>query len=454
MAVANLHQHQTHHVVSVSSLMPAAVCSTPAQGSKSFSGLLEVTHKYGPCSPLKKRNAKIPTLRQILIDDQTRVNSIHSKISNKEPLVDSKVSLPAKSGDSIGTANFLVEIGVGTPKQNFAVIFDTGSELTWIQCQPCSGQCYIQQDPYFNSSASSTYSNIPCVSNACSQLQSTGYAQPSCTTNCLYEVNYLDKSYSKGDFATDTLTLSSSDVFPNFKFGCGQDNKGPFLLGSADGLLGLGRSQISMVSQTAQTYGKLFSYCLPPTTTSTGFLAFGKQAGSSSSTPFQYTPLLTNSNHPSFYFLTMTGISVNGQSLSIPESVFTTSGTIIDSGTVITRLAATAYSALKSAFRQAMSKYPTAPPPYSLFDTCYDLSGYNTVDLPTIVLHFGGGSELNVDQSGILFGENSSLFCLAFAGNLDDTTVAILGNTQQQTFEVVYDVAGGKLGFSAGACGK
>ncbi|XP_042513009.1 aspartyl protease family protein At5g10770-like [Macadamia integrifolia] len=445
---ANL-QHQTH-VVSLNSLKPADVCSTPAKGSEISSKLLKVAHKYGPCSPLKKEGkSKLLNLTQILIDDQTRVNSIQSKISNQQSTVaDSTVKLPAKSGESLGTGNYVVNIGFGTPEQNFTVFFDTGSDLTWIQCLPCSRHCYTQQDPYFNSSASSTYSNVPCGSNSCSQLKSTGYGQSSCTTNCIYGASYGDGSYTQGYYATDTLTLSSSDVFSNFEFGCGENNDGTF--GSTDGLLGLGRNQISMVSQTAQKYGKLFSYCLPSTTSSTGFLAFGSQAGSSSSP--QYTPLLTDSNHPSFYFLNMTGISVGGKKLSISESVFTTSGTIIDSGTVITRLAPTAYSALRSAFRQAMSKYPPAPP-YSLFDTCYDLSsGYNTVDIPSIVLHFGGGTDLNVDKSGILYYISSNIYCLAFAANSDDTDLEILGNTQQKTFEVVYNVAGGKLGFGAGAC--
>ncbi|XP_043725774.1 aspartyl protease family protein At5g10770-like [Telopea speciosissima] len=419
-------------------------------GSESRSKLLQVTHKYGPCSLLKEGKSKTPSLSQILSNDQTRVKSINSKLSNQQSSVaDSTVIIPANSGDSLGTGNYIVMIGFGTPEQNFILEFDTGSDLTWIQCLPCnSSNCYPQQDPYFNSSASSTYSNISCGSNACSQLQSAGYAQSSCTTNCLYQVTYGDGSTSQGDFVTDTLTLSSSDLFSNFEFGCGHNTNG--LFGTTDGLLGLGRRPFSTVSQTATIYGKNFSYCLPSSTSSTGFLAFGSQASSSSSNA-QYTPLLTSLNYASFYFLNMTGISVGGQTLSIAESVFTTSGTIIDSGTVITRLAPTAYSALSSAFRQAMLNYPSAPP-YSLFDTCYDFSGYSTVTVPTIVLHFLGGTDLNVDVSGILIQASSTQFCLAFVGNSLPTDFGILGNMQQHTFEVVYNVAGGKLGFGAGAC--
>ncbi|XP_043693324.1 aspartyl protease family protein At5g10770-like [Telopea speciosissima] len=434
--------------------MPAGVCSTPAQGSEILSRqVLQVTHKHGPCSPLKEGNAKIPSLGQILKDDRTRIKSIHSKISNQQhyPVAESGAKIPVDSGQSLGSGNFVVRIGLRTPMQNFTVIFDTGSDFTWIQCQPCAGQCYLQQDPIFNLSASSTYSNVSCNSIACAQLQSaTGFAV-SCTTNpnCIYQVTYGDGSYSQGYFATDTLTiLPSSDVFPKFKFGCGQNNDGP-LFGFVDGLLALGHDQTSMVSQTVQIFGKLFSYCLPPTSSSTGFLAFGSQVGNSSTA--QYTPLLTDPKYPSLYFLNMTGISVGGKSLPILQSVFTTSGTIIDSGTVITRLPPTAYSALRSSFRQAMFKYPITSP-YLLLDTCYTLAGNDTAKLPTIVLHFTGGTDFSIDKSGILVQASLTQYCLAFAGNNNATDLAILGSMQQHGIEMIYNVAGGKLGFGTSAC--
>ncbi|XP_042515229.1 aspartyl protease family protein At5g10770-like [Macadamia integrifolia] len=450
---AILHDHQSHVItVRRSSLVPVTVCSTPPKGSEIFSKQLQVTHIHGPCSPPKKGNTKSPSLHQILIDDQIRVKYIHSRISNSNQTTStfaaSAVNLPANSGQSLGNGNFVVRIGIGTPKQDFTVAFDTGSDLTWIQCQPCAGMCYSQQDSIFNPSNSSTYSNILCGHHACEQLQSaTGNSAP-CTTSCIYQTVYADGSYSSGYFARDKLTLSPSDVFLKFKFGCGEQNQGMF--GSADGLLGLGRNKVSMVSQTSQKYGKIFSYCLPSTTNSTGYLAFGNQT-STTSRKIHYTPLLNDNRGPSFYFLNLTGISVKGKQLAISSSVFTTSGTIIDSGTVITRLPPAAYSALTKAFRGAMSKYPLAPA-YSMLDTCFNLVEYSTVKIPSIVFHFGGGTNLNVDKSGILVQANSTQYCLAFAGNSGASDVAILGNMQQQTFKLVYDVAAETLGFGAKGC--
>ncbi|XP_010259084.1 PREDICTED: aspartyl protease family protein At5g10770-like [Nelumbo nucifera] len=440
-----------HHVIVTNSLIPAKTCTqSPKVSGSNQLRKLQVVHINGPCSPLGQGKKTNLNLGQILLQDELRVRSIHSRISNSKqsPLADSKAKIPAKSGRSLGTGNFVVNVGLGTPKRDLTLIFDTGSDLTWIQCKPCAVNCYQQNEPTFDPSQSSTYSNISCGSAECTQVGLATGNSPRCSSTCIYGVLYGDNSYSVGFYGRETLTLSASDVFPNFEFGCGQNNRG--LFGSAAGLLGLGRNQISLVSQTATKFGKKFSYCLPSTSSGTGFLAFGNQVGTSSSS-VKYTSLLTDSRGNSFYFVPLLGISVKGQRLAIPPTAFTSSGTIIDSGTVITRLPPAAYAALRSAFRQAMSKYPSTSS-LSILDTCYDLSGYNTVTIPTITLHFGGGTGLAVDSSGILVVASLSQVCLAFAGNSDPSDVAILGNKQQQTFEVVYDVTGGKLGFGAGGC--
>ena len=72
--------------------------------------------------------------------------------------------------------------------------------------------------------------------------------------------------------------------------------------------------------------------------------------------------------------------------------------------------------------------------------------------VPKIGLLFNGGAEVVIPPSGIFYVKNLSQACLAFASNEDPSDVGILGNVQQLTFDVVYDVAGGKLGFGPGGC--
>ncbi|TXG62301.1 hypothetical protein EZV62_013664 [Acer yangbiense] len=419
---------------------------------------LKVVHKHGPCFQLNRDNkAKSPiSYAEILRLDQSRVDSIHSRLSSKNQSgsrsgniteTDASINIPAKDGSVIGSPNYIVTVGLGTPKKDLSLVFDTGSDLTWTQCQPCAGSCYQQKETIFDPKDSQTYTNISCSSPLCDSLKSGTGNSPRCfSSTCIYAIGYGDSSFSEGFFGMETLTLTPTDVFPNFLFGCGENNQG--LFSGAAGLIGLGRDPISLVSQTAQKYSKIFSYCLPSSSSSTGHLTLGNGGGGVSNS-VKFTPLSTR--YQSLYGLDVTGISVGGQKLSIPASVFSSSGTIIDSGTVITRLPPTAYSSLKSAFQQQMSQYPTAPA-LSILDTCYDFSKYENITFPTISFSFNGDTDVEIDKTGIFVASKVTQVCLAFAPNRDDSDVAIFGNVQQKTMEVVYDVAGGRVGFASGGC--
>ncbi|XP_050268215.1 aspartyl protease family protein At5g10770-like isoform X1 [Quercus robur] len=445
--------HLNHtHTVQVSSLLPSSTCTASTKGPKREASLT-VKHKYGPCFQSNKDQLLVLNHTKLLLQDQSRVNSIHSmfsKNSDGNKLRESQATtIPAKSGLTIGFGNYIVTVGLGTPKTDQTLAFDTGSDLTWAQCKPCAGQCYKQVDPIFDPSRSTSYTNISCPTPLCTQLTSSTRGSPQRCSNskCLYSVRYVDGSFTIGYFSKERLTITS-DVVDNFVFGCGQDNEGLFQ--GIAGLLGLGRGQVSLVQQAAQKYSQFFSYCLPSTTSSTGYLTLGKGNGISSS--LKFTPMLPLSRRQSFYGLNLIGISVGGQRLSIPTSVFSTAGTIIDSGTVITRLPPTAYNALRTKFREMMRNYPMISSSSSTFDTCYDLSKSQSVSIPSISFFFGGDVSVDLDKVGILYVLRKTEACLAFAGNRDPSNIAIFGNEQQKGLEVVYDVVGERIGFRPGGC--
>lgn len=434
---------------------------------------MPVVHQHGPCSPLANADRKAPSHEEILAADQRRVESIRRRVYETTgrgqgrpkraapsvvqlepgpPSTPSPASLsssaesadlPASSGRALGTGNYVVTIGLGTPAGRFTVVFDTGSDTTWVQCRPCVVSCYRQKEPLFTPAKSSTYANISCASSYCSDLYTSG-----CNAgNCLYAVQYGDGSYTVGFYAQDTLTLAY-DVVKEFRFGCGERNRG--LFGRTAGLMGLGRGKTSLTVQAYDKYSGVFAYCLPATPSGTGFLDFGPGAPAANA---RLTPILTD-NGPTFYYVGMTGLKVGGHLLSIPESVFYTAGTLVDSGTVITRLPPSAYAPLRSAFSRAMEGlgYKKAAA-FSILDTCYDLTGVQgSVALPAVSMVFQGGACLDVDATGILYVVDVSQACLAFAPNDKDTDVAIVGNTQQKTYSVLYDLGKKVVGFAPGAC--
>ena len=401
-------------------------------------------HRHGPCSPSPVPSTKAPTLQEMLRRDQLRAAYITRKYSGVKggagDMEQSDVTVPTTLGTSLDTLEYLITVGIGSPAMTQTMLIDTGSDVSWVQCKPCS-QCHTQADSLFDPSSSSTYSAFPCSSSACAQLRRSQQGNGcSSGSQCQYIVKYGDGSSGTGTYSSDKLALGSSSV-SNFQFGCSQSESGNLLEDQTDGLMGLGGGAQSLATQTAGTFGKAFSYCLPPTPDSSGFLTLG----AATSGFVVKTPMLRSSEVPSYYGVRLQAIRVGGRQLSIPVSVFS-AGSIMDSGTIITRLPATAYSALSSAFKAGMKQYPPAQP-MGIFDTCFDFSGQSSVSIPSVALVFSGEVIVDLATDGIILDS-----CLAFAANPYDSSLGIIGNVQQRTREVLYDVGGGAVGFKAGAC--
>ncbi|KAG2605823.1 hypothetical protein PVAP13_4NG146681 [Panicum virgatum] len=354
------------------------------------------------------------------------------------------VTIPDSSVAYLGTLDFVVTVGFGMPARAYTVVFDTGSDVSWIQCQPCSGHCYKQHDPIFDPTRSSTYGAIPCRSQECRA------AGGSCDGNgtCIYDVEYGDGSSTSGVLSHETLSLTSSIALHGFVFGCGEKNLGSF--GDVDGLIGLGLGKLSLSSQAAAKLGATFSYCLPSHNGTQGYLTIGTTPVSDNVT---YTAMVQKPDYPSLYFVELVSIDIGGYVLPVPPAVFTSAGTLLDSGTTLTYLPEEAYAALRDWFKFTMKQYEPAPP-RGVLDTCYDFTGHGAVFIPAVSFKFSDGAVFDLDFFGILIfdPDDAMVGCLAFAARPQAVAFNIIGNTQQRSAEVIYDVAAEKIGFVPGSC--
>ncbi|CAI0555541.1 unnamed protein product [Linum tenue] len=352
------------------------------------------------------------------------------------------------SGLAQGSGEYFTRLGVGTPPRYVYMVLDTGSDIVWLQCAPCK-KCYSQSDPVFDPRKSSSYAGIPCDAPICRRLDSPGCNSRKRT--CLYQVSYGDGSFTTGDFSTETLTFRRTRV-ARVAVGCGHDNQGLFV--GAAGLLGLGRGKLSFPSQTGRRFNRKFSYCLVDRSASAkpSSMLFGDKAVSRTA---RFTPLISNPRLDTFYYVELLGISVGGTRVpGITASLFKldptgSGGVIVDSGTSVTRLTRPAYVSLRDAFRVGAGNLKRAAD-FSLFDTCFDLSGKTEVKVPTVVLHFRG-ADVSLPASNYLIPvDTSGAFCFAFAGTMSG--LSIIGNIQQQGFRVVYDLGGSRIGFAPRGC--
>uniref|UniRef100_A0A0E0EJQ4 Peptidase A1 domain-containing protein n=1 Tax=Oryza meridionalis TaxID=40149 RepID=A0A0E0EJQ4_9ORYZ len=418
-------------------------------------------------------------LRRLLAADEARVSSLQlrNKVASTQSAkkatataaaAAAKAEVPLTSGIRFQTLNYVTTIALGgggssrAGAGNLTVIVDTGSDLTWVQCKPCS-VCYAQRDPLFDPSGSASYAAVPCNASACEASLKAATGVPGSCANvgggggnsekCYYSLAYGDGSFSRGVLAMDTVALGGASV-NGFVFGCGLSNRG--LFGGTAGLMGLGRTELSLVSQTASRFGGVFSYCLPAATSgdAAGSLSLGGDASSyRNATPVSYTRMVADPAQPPFYFMNVTGASVGGA--AVAAAGLGAANVLVDSGTVITRLAPSVYRAVRAEFARQFeaARYPAAPP-FSLLDACYNLTGHDEVKVPLLTLRLEGGADMTVDAAGMLFmaRKDGSQVCLAMASLSFEDQTPIIGNYQQKNKRVVYDTVGSRLGFADEDC--
>ncbi|KAL9317002.1 hypothetical protein ACSQ67_013519 [Phaseolus vulgaris] len=424
------HQHQTPNAVTDSSSTKWKLKLLHRDKVSTFNTTLDHQTRF---------NARIER-------DARRVAALLRRLAAGKPTLDSEAfGSDVVSGMEQGSGEYFVRIGVGSPPRNQYVVIDSGSDIIWVQCEPCT-QCYRQSDPVFNPADSSSYAGVSCASTVCSHVDNAGCHEG----RCRYEVSYGDGSYTKGTLALETLTFGRT-LIRNVAIGCGHRNQGMFV--GAAGLLGLGGGPMSFVGQLGGQTGEAFSYCLVSRgTQSSGILEFGREAMPVGAA---WVPLIHNLRAQSFYYVGLLGLGVGGLRIPISEDVFKLSemgdgGVVMDTGTAVTRLPTAAYEAFRDGFIAQTTNLPRASGA-SIFDTCYDLFGFVSVRVPTVSFYFSGGPILTLPARNFLIPvDDVGTFCFAFAPS--PSGLSIIGNIQQEGIQISVDGANGFVGFGPNVC--
>ncbi|CAL5081729.1 unnamed protein product [Urochloa decumbens] len=365
-----------------------------------------------------------------------------------------------------GDLEYVVDLAIGTPPQRVSALLDTGSDLIWTQCAPC-GSCMTQPDPLFAPAASASYEPARCAAPLCSDIPHHGCLRPADT--CTYRYNYGDGTTTLGVYAMERFTFASSSggddalMSVPLGFGCGSLNVGS--LNNGSGIVGFGRNPLSLVSQLSI---RRFSYCLTPyasgrrSTLLFGSLAGGVYDDAAGDGPVQTTPLLQSPQNPTFYYVRLTGISVGGRRLRIPESAFAlqpdgSGGVIVDSGTALTLLPAAVLAEVVRAFR-AQLRLPFANGSSADDGVCFAVpaawrraaSASAQVVVPRMVLHFQGADLDLPRRNYVLDDHRRGRLCLLLADSGDDGST--IGNLVQQDMRVLYDLEAETLSFAPAQC--
>ncbi|XP_077695191.1 gastricsin-like [Eretmochelys imbricata] len=315
------------------------------------------------------------------------------------------------------------EISIGTPPQNFLVLFDTGSSNLWVPSVYCQSQACTTHT-MFNPSASSTYS-----SNG--QTFSVQYGSGSLT----------------GVFGYDTVTIEDVSI-PKQEFGLSETEPGTsFVYAQFDGILGLGFPAISAGGATTVMQGlmqknlisaPLFSFYLSGQEgmQDGGELLFGGVDSSLYSGQIVWTAVTQDA----YWQIAIEGFSVKGQSTG-----WCSGGCqgIVDTGTSL-------LTAPQEIFSQLMEDIGAQENSYGE----YMVSCSSIDSMPTISFTISGTS-FPLSPSAYVLPSNSGECVVGisptYLPSQNGQPRWILGDVFLRSYYSVYDVGNNRMGFAPAA---
>ncbi|KAL9245558.1 hypothetical protein vseg_019195 [Gypsophila vaccaria] len=372
--------------------------------------------------------------------DPTRVTFLDSLVKAQ------KTSAPIASGQQVlNIGNYLVRATIGSPAQLMFMVLDTSLDVAWVPCYGCLG-C---SSTIFAPNISSTFGPMDCTSTQCSMARGL-----SCTSSgpnsCQFNQSYGGDSSFLATLSHDSLSLDK-DVINNYTFGCINIVSGKSI--PPQGLLGLGRGPLSLMAQSSDLYNGVFSYCLP-SYKSYYFSGSLKLGPIGQPRNIRTTPLLHNPHRPSLYYVNLTAVSVGRVQVPIPQENIsfdpsTGAGTIIDSGTVITRFVQPVYNAIRDEYRNQVQG------PFSsigAFDTCFPVTHEQVA--PIVTLHFQDLDLKLPMENTLIHSSSGNMACLAMASapTNANSVLNIIASLQQQNLRILFDTVNSRLGIARELC--
>ncbi|VFQ99694.1 unnamed protein product [Cuscuta campestris] len=375
------------------------------------------------------------------------------------------------------TYALILSLPIGTPPQNQSMVLDTGSQLSWIDCNRTmqtrtneSTRRRPNPPRPFVPSMSSSFFPISCSkdNNTCTPRIPSSTLFTSCEGKggpCRYSLFYADGTPGEGSLVNEVFSLSKSQPpnNPLVTIGCADNLK------NAEGILGMNQDNLSFPSQTGE---RIFSYCVPlrrdlAGKNHDGAFILGPNLSASN---FSYTYLLnfteSQKTLPSLdefaYTVNMTGIRIAGTLLKINPTAFvpdhTGSGqTMIDSGTEYTYLVADAYNTVASEVSSRVrGKLKSAKTTIGGLEMCFNGSPREIGRVVgNMTLAFDTGAEILIPEERMADEVEKGISCLGI-GSSEMLNVAsnIIGNFHQQNLWVEFDLTKYRVGFGPENCSR
>lgn len=267
-------------------------------------------------------------------------------------------------------------------------------------------------------------------------------------------------SSSSGVLGEDIVSFGTeSELKPQRAvFGCENSETGDLFSQHADGIMGLGRGQLSIMDQLVDkgVIGDSFSMCYGGMDIGGGAMVLGAM-------PAPPGMIYTHSNavRSPYYNIELKEMHVAGKALRVDPRIFDGKhGTVLDSGTTYAYLPEQAFVAFKDAVSSQvhpLKKIRGPDPNYK--DICFAGAGRNVSQLsevfPKVDMVFGNGQKLSLSPENYLFRHSKveGAYCLGVFQNGKDPTTLLGGIVVRNTL-VTYDRHNEKIGFWKTNCSE
>ncbi|KAF5182590.1 Aspartyl protease apcb1 [Thalictrum thalictroides] len=370
---------------------------------------------------------------------------------------------------------YYTTVYLGNPLKPYFLDIDTGSDLTWVQCDfPCGNCLEAPNCTLFVQAPHSPFppnknSVVPCSDPICAALHADiNDDNDECkdpNAQCGYSVEYADGTSSEGVLLRDAFHLRFTDR-SNYKsqlaFGCGYNQQIPETTTfKTDGILGLGNGDSSIVSQlrklgVTQNDGNVVGHCIPAR--GVGYIFLGDALVPSAGVV--WTSMSEGSSANNYY------------SPGPAELVYGTKSTgvkglnvVFDTGSTFTYFNLQAYEAFISSLRNDLTNMPLEVVADETLTVCWKgKQPFTSVEevkkyFTTVTLSFDDKAQFLIPPEDYLIITSNGNVCLGILdgskekeADLGDRNV--IGDISLQNLLVIYDNEKQQIGWVPKSCNR
>ncbi|KAI6674190.1 hypothetical protein NL676_002096 [Syzygium grande] len=402
------------------------------------------------------------------IDGRAKKDQRGPNFVDSEDVTDSSAILPVR-GNVYPDGLYFTSILVGTPPKWYYLDMDTGSDLTWIQCDAPCRSCGKGANALYNPKGGKIVLPKDSLCKEVQRSEGTEYCET--CQQCDYEIEYADHSSSMGVLARDELhlrTKNGSLAKVNVVFGCAYDQQGQLLntLTKTDGIFGLSRSRVSLPSQLASlgVINNVVGHCLSSDASGGGYMFLGD--GFLSNGGMSWIPMMKSPSN-NLYQTEILKLRYGSSSLNFGGQNSGLGRIVFDSGSSYTYFSKQAYSNLVDSLKSLASMGLIQDQSDDTLPICwraeYIIRSIADVKhiFKTLTLHFGSkwwilSTKFHIPPEGYLILSNKGNVCLGIldGSRVLDGSTNILGDISLRGKLVVFDNGNHRIGWTRSDCVK